>query len=221
MSLNRSELARMIDHTLLKPEAIPAQIRNLCTEALSHHFATVCINPSYVSLAAAQLAHSGVGVCAVVGFPLGANHPEVKRAEAHRALLDGASELDMVMAIGRFKAGDLDYVREDIAAVVQAAPGRLVKVILETALLEPQEIALGCRIAREAGASFVKTSTGFSPGGATVEAVALMRRVVGTEMGVKASGGIRDAATARALIQAGATRLGTSASLALLSIWEE
>jgi deoxyribose-phosphate aldolase len=221
MKLSQRELARMIDHTLLKPEATSAQIRDLCTEARSHHFATVCINPSYVSLAAAQLAHSRVGVCAVVGFPLGANHPEVKRAEAHRAILDGASELDMVVAIGRLKAGDFTYVREDIAAVVQAAQGRLVKVILETVLLEPQELELGCRIAKEAGAGFVKTSTGFGPGGATVEAVALMQRVVGEGMGVKASGGIRDVATAQRLIEAGASRLGTSASLALLAAWEE
>lgn len=216
-----SELAGMIDHTLLRAEATPGQIGELCEQARTHGFATVCVHPSYVRLAAAELGQSGVGVCTPVGFPFGANHKAVKTAEALQAILDGAMELDMVLAIGRLKAGDLDYVRQDIGAVVRVAADRLVKVILETALLEPREVELGCRIAMEAGAGFVKTSTGFGPGGATVEAVGLMRRVVGDNMGVKAAGGIRDAATARALIEAGATRLGTSASLAILSGWEE
>jgi len=216
-----SELAGMMDHTLLKAEATPGQIRDLCAEARMHGFATVCVHPSYAALAASELGQSGVGVCTPVGFPFGANHRAVKTAEALQGVIDGATELDMVLAIGRLKAGDLDYVREDIAAVVRAAGERLVKVILETALLEPREIELGCRIAMETGAGFVKTSTGFGPGGATVEVVRLMRDVVGDSMGVKAAGGIRDAATARALIEAGATRLGTSASLAILSGWEE
>lgn len=220
--IGASELAGMIDHTLLRPEATPEQIRDLCAEARTHGFATVCVHPGYVALAAAELGQSsGVGVCTPVGFPCGANHRAVKTAEALQGVIDGATELDMVLAIGRLKAGELDYVREDIAAVVRAAGDRLVKVILETALLEPREIELGCRIAMEAGAGFVKTSTGFGPGGATVQVVSLMRGVVGDSMGVKAAGGVRDAATARALIEAGATRLGTSASLAILSGWEE
>lgn len=216
-----SELAGMMDHTLLKAETTPDEIRDLCVQARAHGFATVCVHPSYVSQAVAELGQSGVGVCTPVGFPLGANHKAIKTAEALQGVLDGATELDMVFAIGRLKAGDLDYVREDIGAVVRAAGDRLVKVILETALLAPQEIELGCRIAMEAGAGFVKTSTGFGPGGATVEAVSLMRGVVGDRMGIKAAGGIRDAGTARALIAAGATRLGTSASLAILAGWEQ
>ena len=170
-------------------------------------------------MAAAALAHSGVGVCTPVGFPFGANHMAVKAAEAHRAVVDGATELDMVLGIGRLKAGELEYVREDIAGVVRAARGRLVKVILEVGLLEPGEIERSCRLARDAGAGFVKTSTGFGPGGATVDAVARMRRVVGDSLGVKAAGGIRDAKSVDALIEAGATRIGTSASLAILAGW--
>ncbi len=215
------ELAGMIDHTLLRAEATPEDIGVLCEQAREHGFATVCVHPSYVDLAATALADSKVGVCTPVGFPFGANHMAVKAVEAHRAVVDGATELDMVLAIGRLKAGELEYVREDIAAVVGEARGRVVKVILEIGLLEPGEIELSCRIARDAGAGFVKTSTGFGPGGATVDAVALMRRIVGDSIGVKAAGGIRDAGTARALIEAGATRIGTSASLALLSGWEE
>jgi deoxyribose-phosphate aldolase len=210
-------LARQIDHTLLTPEATPNQIIGLCQEATRHGFANVCVNPSYVSLAAGQLAHSDVGVCAVVGFPLGASHSEVKQAEASRAVLDGASELDMVIAIGRLIAREMDYVLEEIGAVVESSQGRMVKVILETGLLEPHEIELGCRLAVKGGARFVKTSTGFGPSGATVEGVALMRRTVGNEIGVKAAGGVRDARTARRLLQAGANRLGTSASLKILS----
>jgi len=218
--VNQSQLARLIDSTLLKPEATPDQIQALCAEARQYGFASVCVNPSYVSLAAAALADTPVGVGTVVGFPLGANHPAIKQAEARRALLDGASELDMVLAIGRLKAGALDYVHDDIAAVIQAAQRKTVKVILETALLNTQAIEQGCRIALAAGASFVKTSTGFGPGGATPQIVALLRRTVGDRIGIKAAGGIRDAATARALLQAGANRLGTSAATAILAGWE-
>ncbi len=217
--LTRDQFARLIDHTLLKPEATPEQARRLCAEARSYGFATACVNPSYVSMAAGELSGCDTAVSTVIGFPLGANHTEVKAAETRRAVADGASELDMVLAIGRLKAGELTYVGDDIAAVVGAADGCLVKVILETSLLEPTEIELGCRLAMEAGASFVKTSTGFGPAGATVEAVRLMRRSVGERLGVKAAGGVRDAAAARALIEAGANRLGTSASVAILSGW--
>ncbi len=219
VNLSRDELAGLIDHTLLKPDATPEQIRRLCAEASDHGFASVCVNSGYVPMAAAELSEAQTVVSTVVGFPLGANHTKVKAAEARQAVADGASELDMVMAIGRLKGGEAAYVEADIAAVVGAAPGALVKVILETSLLHPGEIELGCRLAMEAGAAFVKTSTGFGPGGATVEDVALMRRVVGDKLGVKAAGGVRDAAAARRLIQAGANRLGTSASLAILSGW--
>ncbi len=217
--LSRAELAGLIDHTLLKPEATAEQIRALCGEARAQRFAGVCVNPSFVSLASAELSAADTAVCTVVGFPLGANHSQVKAAEARRAVADGATELDMVLAIGRLKGGEPSYVEADIAAVVGAAGGALVKVILETGLLEPREIELGCQLAMGAGADFVKTSTGFGPGGATPEAVALMRQVVGEKLGVKAAGGVRDAAAARAMIEAGASRLGTSASLAILSGW--
>lgn len=210
-------IASIIDHTLLKPDATPGQVHALCGEARQWGFATVCVHPSYVRLAAAELAGTPVGVCTTVGFPLGANCTEVKATEAQRAGCDGAAELDMVLAIGRLKAGEFNAVYNDIAAVVTAARGRLVKVILETALLGPEHIRQGCRLALEAGAGFVKTSTGFGPGGATRQAVALLRHAVGDKAGVKAAGGIRDIATARMLIEAGATRLGTSASLALLA----
>ncbi len=217
--LTREQLARLIDHTLLKPEATSEQVRGICAEARGYGFASVCVNPSHVPRAAAELSGSDTAVCTVIGFPLGANHSEVKAAETRRAVADGASELDMVVAVGHLKGGEVTYVGEDMAAVVRAAEGGLVKVILETCWLEPREIELGCRLAMEAGAGFVKTSTGFGPAGATVEAVALMRRTVGDRLGVKAAGGIRDAAGARALIEAGADRLGTSASLGILSDW--
>jgi deoxyribose-phosphate aldolase len=209
----------MIDHTLLRPEATPEQIRRLCAEARAWGVANVCVNPIYVPQAAATLRGSGVGVCTVVGFPLGANRTDTKGAEARRAVADGADELDLVIAIGRLKAGDADYVEADMAAVVAAAGGRPVKAILETPLLTAAEIALGCRLASRAGADFVKTCTGFGPGGATAADVARMRREAGDRMGVKAAGGIRGAETARALIAAGATRLGTSATGAILDGW--
>ncbi len=212
------DLAGMIDHTLLKTEATPKQVERLCEEARKFGFATVCVNSSYVPLCVSRLEGSPVRVCAVVGFPLGAMATEIKAAEANWAIERGASEIDMVMAVGRLKAGDSVFVREDIAAVRKASEGRALKVILEASLLDEAEKIRGCEIAREAGAEFVKTSTGFGSGGATVEDVRLMRGVIGDTMGVKASGGIRDRATAIRMIEAGATRLGTSASIELVRI---
>ncbi len=219
------ELARLIDHTALKPDTTEARIRTLCDEARHYGFAAVCVNPCYVPLAAELLQDSPVAVCTVVGFPLGANRTAIKAAEAEQAIRDGAAELDMVLNIGFLKSGQLREVLEDIRAVVEVAraarppAGRdriLVKVILETALLTDAEKEHACRLALEAGADFVKTSTGFAGGGATVEDVALMRRVVGDRVGVKASGGIRTRAQAEALVAAGASRLGTSAGVALV-----
>lgn len=211
----------MIDHTILRPEATSEGIRRLCDEAVEHGFATACVNPAWIELAVRELEGSGVGVCSVVDFPLGAGHPDVKREAARRAVADGADELDMVMAVGRLREGDDAYVRDDVAGVVEAAAKRPVKVILETALLTADEIDRACTLCVEAGAAFVKTATGFGPGGATVEAVARMRAAVGSTCGVKASGGIRDAATARAMIDAGANRIGTSAALAIVAGWED
>ncbi|GAA5344544.1 deoxyribose-phosphate aldolase [Planifilum fimeticola] len=211
-----TNLASIIDHTLLKPEATASDIDRLCQEALESEFAAVCVNPWWVSRAAERLKESDVQVCTVVGFPLGATTTEVKAAETKRAVADGASEIDMVMNIGAFKSGDRQGVEEDIRAVVRAAGGRTVKVILETGLLDEGEIRLACELAKAAGAHFVKTSTGFGPGGATVEAVRIMREAVGPEMGVKASGGIRSLAAAKKMISAGANRIGTSSGVAIL-----
>ncbi len=217
--LTRAQLAASIDHTLLRPTATRTQIEQLCAEAREHRFASVCVQPSRVALAHACLMGQ-VPVCTVIGFPLGANRPQTKAAEARLAVHEGAHELDVVIALGLLRDGAHDEVIADLAGVVAAADGRLVKVILETALLEPAEIDLACELAVTAGAGFVKTSTGFGSGGATVEAVARMRRAVGPNIGVKASGGIGDAATARAMLAAGATRLGASASLKLLAEWD-
>lgn len=204
-------IADYIDHTLLSAEATRAGIDRLCDEALRHGVAAVCVNPVWIAHAAHRLGGSGIAVAAVVGFPLGATVPAIKAAEARRAVDDGATELDMVAAIGHLKGGEWGYVRDDIAAVVTAAPPALVKVIIESAILTPDEIVRACASAREAGAQYVKTSTGVHPsGGATVEAVTLMRRTVGEALGVKASGGVRDCATALTMIASGATRLGTS-----------
>ncbi|PRX41134.1 deoxyribose-phosphate aldolase [Planifilum fimeticola] len=211
-----TNLASIIDHTLLKPEATASDIDRLCQEALESEFAAVCVNPWWVSRAAERLKESDIQVCTVVGFPLGATTTEVKAAETKRAVADGASEIDMVMNIGAFKSGDRQGVEEDIRAVVRAAGGRTVKVILETGLLDEGEIRLACELAKAAGAHFVKTSTGFGPGGATVEAVRIMREAVGPEMGVKASGGIRSLAAAKKMISAGANRIGTSSGVAIL-----
>lgn len=212
-----TELARMIDHTLLRPEATPEQIERLCDEARQYDFASVCVNSSFVPRCLRKLETSPVKVCAVVGFPLGAAATAVKAAEAAWAVENGAKELDMVLAVGRLKAGDTGYVREDIEAVVSAGEGGLVKVILETSLLNHGEKVTACEVARDAGAHFVKTATGFGPGGATVKDVRLMHQVVAPDLGVKASGGIRERETALKLIEAGATRIGASASVALVT----
>lgn len=209
-------IAPYIDHTLLKADATPADIRKLCAEAKHYGFASVCVNPIYVSLAAAELQDSPIRVCCVIGFPLGAHLTAIKVSEARDALAAGAQELDMVMAIGAAKSGAWREVEDDIAAVVKAAKQQaLVKVILEMCLLSDQEKELACLVARKAGAAFVKTSTGFSSGGATPADVQLMRRVV-PDMKIKASGGIRNLATARALLAAGADRLGCSAGAQLI-----
>lgn len=205
---------KMIDHTLLKQDAAPEQIKELCREAVSCGFCSVCVNSSFVSLCAGLLKDTDVKVCTVIGFPLGAMSTRAKAAEAALAVKDGAQELDMVIHTGMAKSGNWDYVKKDIAAVVQAAEGRaLVKVILETCLLTDEEKEKACLAAKEAGADFVKTSTGFSTGGATVDDIRLMRRTVGPEMGVKASGGIRCLADVQAMVEAGADRIGTSAGI--------
>jgi len=204
----------LIDHTLLKPEASRDAIEQLCREAIEFGFASVCVNPCWVSLVAELLAGSKVKVCTVVGFPLGATLTEIKAAETRAAVERGATEIDMVINLGSLRSGDDNAVQEDIAAVVETAhPRAIVKVILETALLSDDEIVRACELARQAGAEFVKTSTGFGPGGATAAHVALMRRTVGRAMGVKASGGIGSRAEAAEMIAAGATRLGASAGV--------
>lgn len=214
--LTQSALAAMIDHTLLKPDATKAEVERLCREAVRLGFASVCVNPSRVNLAANVVHGSPVKVCAVIGFPLGASSPAVKAMEVVRAYADGAREFDMVLNVGALKDGDLKEVEADIRAVVKAAKGETVKVILETSLLTDEEIVQACHCAEIAGADFVKTSTGFSKGGATVEHVKLMRQTVGDRLGVKASGGIRDRETVEQLVKAGANRIGTSSGVTLL-----
>src|ERR671916_200031 len=201
--------AAMVDHTLLKPEASEKDITRLCEEAAQHGFASVCVNPSWVKTSACVLRGSGVPVCTVVGFPLGATLPDVKAYETRRAIFDGAREIDMVINIGALKSGDDCAVEDDIRAVATAAHenGVLCKVIIETALLTDDEKVRACLASKNAGADFVKTSTGFAKGGATVEDVALMRRVVGADLGVKASGGVKGLDDARAMFEAGATRI--------------
>lgn len=212
------EVACYIDHTLLKPDATRDEILKVCEEGVRFGFASVCINPIWVRDAACALRGSGVKVCTVIGFPLGANEPDTKAYEARRAIFDGASELDMVINIGALKSGDHDLVSRDIRGVVQVAHevGYICKVILETALLTDDEKVSACLIAKEAGADFVKTSTGFSKGGATAADVALMRRAVGGQMGVKASGGVRDLKQAQEMIHAGATRIGASVGVKII-----
>jgi deoxyribose-phosphate aldolase len=216
--MNREEVAHLIDHTLLKPEATPAQVAQLCDEARRYGFASVCINPVYVRLATEKLEGSGVAVCTVVGFPLGATTTLIKVKEARQAMADGATEIDMVIHIGALKAGDYDAVQEDIAAVAAAchAGGTLLKVIIETVLLSDEEKVIACRLAQAAGADFVKTSTGFAGGGATIEDVRLMRQTVGPQMGIKAAGGVRSYADAMAMVEAGATRIGASAGVEIV-----
>lgn len=215
-AIESKDLAKIIDHTYLKPDGDRAQIEKLCAEARKHHFASVCVNTTMVHLASELLKDSGVNVCAVVGFPLGAGTTASKVFESQEAVRCGATEVDMVINIGALKSKDYALVEYDIRKVVQALDGILVKVIIETCLLTDEEKVIACALSKAAGAHFVKTSTGFSKGGATAEDVALMRRVVGTEIGVKASGGIRDTETAIAMVKAGASRLGVSASVAIV-----
>jgi deoxyribose-phosphate aldolase len=208
----------LIDHTLLKPDASRAEIEKLCREAAEFHFATVCVNPAWVAVASSLLRGSGVGVCSVVGFPLGATTADVKQYETRRAIFDGATEIDMVINIGALKSGDLRTVEKDIEAVVDPCRQCRVisKVIIEAALLTDEEKITASTLSKAAGADFVKTSTGFGPGGATAADVALMRRVVGAEMGVKAAGGVRDLEGLKAMVAAGATRVGASAGVKIV-----
>jgi deoxyribose-phosphate aldolase len=209
-------LASVIDHTVLKPDATEAEVLKFCREAVAHRFASVCVNPVWVPTVAAALAGSGVATCSVVGFPRGALPAAVKANEAAAVVAAGAGEVDMVLDIGAVKGGDLARAEADVAAVRRAAGSALLKVILETCLLTDAEKVAACRLAVAAGADFVKTSTGFSTGGATVADIALMRATVGPTIGVKASGGIRTAEAARAMLRAGATRIGASSSLAIV-----
>ncbi|MHB9144155.1 MAG: deoxyribose-phosphate aldolase [Symbiobacteriia bacterium] len=229
--MTRSEMARMIDHTLLKATATVAEIRTLCDEARTYKFGAVCVNPVHVAQSVRALLGTGVAVATVIGFPLGANQSETKVAEARLALLQGATELDMVLNVGALKERNLDLVERDIKAVVGESKAHeakayeagaqqgwaVVKVIIETCYLTDEEKVLACQIAKRAGADFVKTSTGFGTGGATVEDVRLMRQTVGPELGVKASGGVRTTADALAMVEAGATRIGASAGVAILA----
>ena len=212
-----ADLASLIDHTVLKPDATEAQVRQFCAEALQYRFHSVCTNPIHVRLVAEALAGSGVLACSVVGFPFGATTSAVKAAEAAGALADGAGEIDMVIDIGALKDGRLGAVRDDVAAVRRVSEGAVLKAIIETCLLTDEEKRAACRLAQEAGADFVKTSTGFSTGGALVEDVRLMRAVVGEALGVKASGGVRSLDAARAMVAAGANRIGTSSGVALMT----
>ncbi len=208
--LAKKDVAQIIDHTALRPDTTGIQIEVLCEEAREYHFYSVCINSSFIPLAKTFLVNSGVKICAVVGFPLGASLSRVKAYEAREAAKEGADEIDMVINISALKDNNYRKVKEDIEEVVRSVKGLICKVILETALLTDQEKEIGCRIAVEAGAHFVKTSTGFQSGGATVKDVKLMRRIVGNHMGIKAAGGIRDYETALKMVEAGATRIGAS-----------
>lgn len=210
------KLNKYIDHTLLKPDASQEQIETLIEEAKKYDFASVCVNPTWVSFAAQALKATDVKVCTVIGFPLGANTPELKAFETSDAIQNGANEVDMVINIGALKSRNFDLVERDIRAVVEAAKGTLVKLIIETCLLTDDEKVRACQLAQKAGADFVKTSTGFSTGGATVADVALMRKTVGPDMGVKASGGARSYEDALAFIKAGATRIGASSGVAIM-----
>jgi deoxyribose-phosphate aldolase len=216
-TLSAAEMAKYIDHTLLKPDAPIDAVAKLCAEAIAYGFKAVCVNSGHVAYIAGKLQGTGVAVCTVVGFPLGAMQMRAKAFEAENAIAEGADEIDMVLNIGALKGGDPTSVEADIRAVRQAAAGPIVlKVIIETSLLTAEEKVQACKIAKNAGADFVKTSTGFSSGGATLEDVALMRKTVGRQMGVKASGGIKDWPTAAAMIRAGASRIGTSSGIAIV-----
>lgn len=215
-SLTRDELAAYIDHTLLKPNASREQIKKICDEAKTYHFASVCVNSCWIPFVAAELAGTEIAPCSVIGFPLGAMLTSSKAAEAKDAVAAGAKEIDMVINVGFVKSRDWESVKADIAAVNAAKGAAKLKVIIETCLLTDEEKIKACEVSKEAGADFVKTSTGFSTGGATVEDVALMRKTVGTEMGVKASGGVRTLEDALTMIEAGASRLGASAGVQII-----
>ena len=212
------DIAKYIDHTILKPEATVEDVKKLCTEAREYNFASVCVNGCYAALVSTELAGSDVKTCVVVGFPLGAMTKEAKEFETTDAINNGANEIDMVINVGALKNKNYDLLKEEIKAVVNAAKGKaIVKVIIETCLLSDEEKVKACEISKEAKADFVKTSTGFSSGGATKEDIALMRKTVGQDLGVKASGGVRDYKTAMDMINAGASRIGASASIAIVS----
>jgi deoxyribose-phosphate aldolase len=213
----KASIAKTIDHTILKPTATAEQVRELCAEAWTNHFASVCVNPCWVPLVAKELHNSDVLVCTVIGFPLGANPTDIKVEETKWAVKNGAQEVDMVINIGALKGGDYKGVEEDIRAVVKAAGKATVKVIIETCFLSNDEKRIACEAAMKAGAHFVKTSTGFGTGGATVEDVKLMRKTVGETMKVKASGGIRSYHDAIAMLEAGADRIGTSSGVAIVA----
>jgi deoxyribose-phosphate aldolase len=213
-----STIARLIDHTLLRPEATRDDVLRACDEARRYYFASICVNPCWVPLATAELAGSGVKTCTVVGFPLGVNSTEIKRAETEAALRVGAQEIDMVINVGALRSGDYDAVKLDIQSVVELCHRRaaIAKVILETAMLNDHQKVTACNLAKMAGADFVKTSTGFGPAGATVQDVALMRRTVGQDAGVKAAGGIRTLEDVQRMVAAGATRIGTSSGVQIV-----
>ncbi|HOA40838.1 MAG: deoxyribose-phosphate aldolase [Halanaerobiales bacterium] len=223
MAIKPRDMSKMIDHTLLKPTARVEDIRDLCQEAYDYEFASVCVNPIFVPMAAKLLANTSVKVTTVIGFPLGANTTEVKAFETRNAVKNGAQEIDMVMNIGAFKSGAYELVANDIKAVVDATKTTgissdiIVKVILETCYLNEEEIVQACLLAKNAGADFVKTSTGFGPAGATIEDVSLMRKTVGRDIGVKASGGIRNYQDALDMLNAGANRIGTSSGVAIVN----
>ncbi|MGT2665786.1 deoxyribose-phosphate aldolase [Streptococcus rifensis] len=210
------DLNKYIDHTILKPETTKEQVLAIIDQAKTYDFASVCINPAWVALAAEELKETDVKVCTVIGFPLGANTSAVKAFETEDAIANGADEIDMVINIGALKSGDLELVESDIKAVVDASGDKLVKVIIETCLLTDKEKIVACELAKSAGADFVKTSTGFSTGGANVHDIGLMRQIVGSEMGVKASGGARSLEDAQAFIEAGANRIGASSGVAIM-----
>lgn len=214
---DKMTMASYIDHTILKATATKDQVIQLCKEARENKFASVCVNPCHVKLVSSELKDSGVKTCTVIGFPLGANISEVKAFETAKAVEDGAEEVDMVINIGALKDGNSEYVKNDIKAVVEAAKGVIVKVIIETCYLTDEEKELACRLSKEVGADFVKTSTGFGTGGATAADVALMRKTVGDSVGVKASGGVRNLKDALDMVEAGANRIGTSAGLIIVS----
>ena len=214
---NSRQLAGYIDHTLLKPEATEEHILELCDEAERYRFTAVCVHPCWVAMCKSRLPHSEVKICSVAGFPLGANDSMMKAHEARKAVQDGADEIDMVINIGRLKMGDYLYVYKEIKELVDESRPAIIKVILETCLLSPDEIVAGCVICKMAGVHYVKTSTGFSTSGARAEDIALMRRVVGQDIGVKAAGGIRNRETALEMIKAGATRIGTSAGIKIVT----